>query len=91
MAKKIQVNLQGFTPIFIPRMNNECIAYKDDGWHLIFKLNHWPTMYTCKNFVNNILLNYCTPHINLLGFLTHQYMIWFLGSLRIHINLNLRQ
>jgi hypothetical protein len=40
--------------------------------------NHWSTLITCKDFMNNILLYYKISQIDLLGLSTHQNMIWLI-------------
>jgi hypothetical protein len=66
--------------------NDECIVCKD-GWHLIFSLHHWSTLNTCKDFVNNIQLNYGKTQIDILA---HQNMIWFINCWSVHINKEFR-
>ena len=66
---------QGLTPRSLHPKNDERVTCEDNGWHLTFPSNHWSTIDTCKDFVNNILLNYRISQIELLGFSTHQDMI----------------
>lgn len=70
-----KVIFQCLTPRSFPPKNDERVVCEDNGWHLTFPSNHWSTIDTCKNFVNNILLNYRISQMELLGLSTHQDMI----------------
>lgn len=76
-----QMIFQCLTARSIPSKNDEYVACEGDGWHLTFSSHHWSTQNTCKDFVNNILLNHKILQIDLLGLPTHQNMIWLIDFL----------
>ena len=85
-----QMIFQGLTPRSLPPKNDGRVACEDNGWHLTFSSNHWSTLDTCKDFVNNILLNYRISQIELLGLSTHQDLIWLIDCWSVHISKEFR-
>ena len=85
-----QVIFQGLTPIFLPPKISERLACEDNGWHLTFSLNHWSTVNTCNDFMNNILLHYRISQIDLLGQSTYQDMIWFINYWSVNVSKEFR-
>jgi hypothetical protein len=85
-----QVIFQGLTPRSLPPKNDERVACEDNGWHLTFSSNHWSTLNTCKDFVNNILLNYRMSQIDRLGLSADQYMIWLIDYWSVYISKEFR-
>jgi hypothetical protein len=85
-----QVIFQGLTLRSLPPKNDERVACEDNGWHLTFSSNHWSTLNTCKDFVNNILLNYRMSQIDRLGLSADQNMIWLIDCWSVHISKEFR-
>ena len=68
----------------LPKQSDEKIKCMEARWHFTFSPNHWSTLHTSQQFVEEILESYLAFKIALHNLPKDQKLIWLIDSWSVH-------
>jgi hypothetical protein len=80
----IQAIFTGKTIRCLPKQSDEKIKCMEAGWHFIFSPNHWSTLHTSQQFVEEILEPYLASKIAMHNLPKNQKLIWLIDCWSVH-------
>lgn len=80
----IQAIFTGKTSRCLPKQSEEKAKCIELGWHFTFSPNHWSTLHTSQQFVEEVLEPYLASKIALLKLPKDQKLVWIIDSWSVH-------